>query len=269
MRWDPDFAGVLGRLYGWNTLGAVAGALGAEMMLVERFGIRGSALAALLFNSIAAAVAVWLSHQASEGIVGTDTEFLRFRIRCLSPQLKRILMAAFLLGACLLALEVVWFRFLSMFVVTGTLAFALMLSVVLTGVGTGSLVASRWLKSRPDAVRHLPLVAFAAGVSLILTYWPFQVGSQDYERAVTWNSMVFFALRLFFPVALLSGMLFTFQGAAIRKEVIDETRAVGWLTLFNTIGSMLGALVAGFLLIPVFGMELSFFCLWPMRLLPC
>src|SRR5205085_1771753 len=90
---------------------------------------------------------------------------------------KRILMAAFLSGACLLALEVVWFRFLSMFVVTGTLAFALMLSVVLAGIGIGSLAASRWLKSRPDAVRHLPLIAFAAGISLILTYWAFQIGS--------------------------------------------------------------------------------------------
>ena len=58
-------------------------------------------------------------------------------------------MAAFLSGACLLALEVVWFRFLSMFVVTGTLAFALMLSVVLAGIGIGSLAASMWLK-RPS-----------------------------------------------------------------------------------------------------------------------
>src|SRR5207249_6553306 len=103
----------------------------------------------------------------------------------ISPQFKRILMAAFLSGACLLALEVVWFRFLSMFVVTGTLAFALMLSVVLVGIGTGSLVASRWLKWRPDTVLHLSFIAFTAGSFLILTYSAFRMGSGNYERATT------------------------------------------------------------------------------------
>ena len=263
MRWEPDFGSALGRLYGWNTLGAVAGALAVEMFFVERFGIRGAAFVALVFNVVAAATARWLSRQAAEDPDGATPraampESIRPR---LSLSGKRILLAALLSGASLLALEVIWFRFLSMFVVTGTLAFALMLSVVLAGIGTGGLVASRWLKWRPDAVRHLSLIAFAAGGFLILTYSAFRMGSGNYERATTWGSMVFLALRLFFPVSLLSGILFTLQGAAIRGEVTDETRAVSWLTLANTIGSMLGALVAGFVLLPLLGVEKSFFVL--------
>lgn len=45
-RWDPDFGGILGRLYGFNTLGAVLGALAAETVLVSALGVRGTALAA-------------------------------------------------------------------------------------------------------------------------------------------------------------------------------------------------------------------------------
>ena len=259
-RWDPDFASVLGRLYGWNTLGAVGGALAVEMVLVERLGIRGTAFVALLFNLIAGAVAFWLSRQAEDATRATPFVALPENLRPhLSFTAKRMLIATSLSGACLLGLEVVWFRFLSMFVVTGTLAFSLMLSVVLTGIGMGGLTVSRWLKSRRDAVRHLPFVGFAAGISLILTYWAFRIGSENYERAATWNSMVFFAIRLFFPVSFLSGILFTFQGAAIRKEVAEETKAVGWLTLSNTLGSMVGALAAGFVLIPALGLEKSFF----------
>jgi spermidine synthase len=263
MRWEPDFGSALGRLYGWNTLGAVGGALAVEMILVERFGIRGAAFVALVLNLTAAAAAGWLSRQTAEdaGVATTPMAIPESVRPRLSFSAKRILLAASLSGASLLALEVVWFRFLSMFVVTGTLAFALMLSVVLIGIGTGGLAASRWLKSRPEAVRHLSLIAVAAGGFLILTYWAFRIGSGNYERAATWSSMVFFALRLFFPVSLLSGILFTLQGAAIREEIIDETRSVGWLTLANTVGSMLGALGAGFVLLPVLGMEKSFFVL--------
>src|SRR5262249_13190869 len=121
MRWEPDFGSALGRLYGWNTLGAVAGALAVEMLFVERFGIRGAAFVALVFNVIAAATARWLSRQAAEDADGaTPRAAIPERIRPrLSLSAKRILLAAFLSGASLLALEVIWFRFLSMFVVTG------------------------------------------------------------------------------------------------------------------------------------------------------
>src|SRR5439155_16768271 len=37
MRWEPNFGSALGRLYGWNTVGAVGGVLAMEVFLVERF----------------------------------------------------------------------------------------------------------------------------------------------------------------------------------------------------------------------------------------
>ena len=47
-----------GCLYGWNTLGAVAGVLAAELVLIERIGVAGSAWLATLLDLAAAAVAV-------------------------------------------------------------------------------------------------------------------------------------------------------------------------------------------------------------------
>jgi predicted membrane-bound spermidine synthase len=57
---DPNFGAVLGRLYGYNTLGAVLGALAAELFLVGWFGVRGAALAASALYLSAAAVALWV-----------------------------------------------------------------------------------------------------------------------------------------------------------------------------------------------------------------
>lgn len=63
------------------------------------------------------------------------------------------------------------------------------------------------------------------------------------------------------PVAYLSGVVFTWIGTAIEREVAPPTRAAGWMTFWNTIGSGLGPLVAGFVLLPLLGTERSFLVL--------
>src|SRR5260370_8987855 len=55
-RWG--FGRALGRLYGWNTWGAVAGVVGAEVVLVGAFGVTGTAWFAGLMNLCAAAAAL-------------------------------------------------------------------------------------------------------------------------------------------------------------------------------------------------------------------
>ncbi|MFZ3375175.1 MAG: hypothetical protein WA183_06445, partial [Chthoniobacterales bacterium] len=53
-----NFGRVIGLLYGWNTLGAVAGAVLGEAYLIEAFGLRGTGLAAGLASCIAALIAL-------------------------------------------------------------------------------------------------------------------------------------------------------------------------------------------------------------------
>ena len=54
----PCFGSVLGQLYGWNTLGAVAGSLVSEMALIGPFGVIGTAKWACLLNIIAGVAAI-------------------------------------------------------------------------------------------------------------------------------------------------------------------------------------------------------------------
>lgn len=63
---EGGFGRILGALYGWNTLGAMAGVIAGEMFLVGRLGVRGTALAAGGLNLFAAAVAGLLSLRESE-----------------------------------------------------------------------------------------------------------------------------------------------------------------------------------------------------------
>src|SRR5262249_60883555 len=61
-----EFGRTLGRLYGWNTLGAVAGTLSGEMALVGRLGLTGTGIAAALLNLAACAAAFALSRSLPE-----------------------------------------------------------------------------------------------------------------------------------------------------------------------------------------------------------
>ncbi|MBI3401854.1 MAG: spermidine synthase [Acidobacteria bacterium] len=249
------FGLVLGRLYGWNTLGAVAGVVVAEVVLVDRFGVTGAAWTAALLNLSAAGIGLWLSRRANER--AADVAIAPAAAR---PAPRWLLASAFLAGAALLALEVIWFRFLSMYVLTTTLAVSVMLAAVLAAIGLGGLVAAWWLRRAPDASRHAAAVALAAGCGVVASYAAFQ-SLTDGAQVGEWRRVLWFACALTFPSSMLSGVLFTLLGDAVERTMGVATRAAAWLTLANTTGAMCGPLLAAFVLLPTLGMERSFFAL--------
>jgi predicted membrane-bound spermidine synthase len=255
-RRDPHFGRVLGRLYGWNTLGAVLGALAGHAFLFEWLGLRGSGLVAAGANTVAAFAAGVLSRKLEPGAAPAVAASPH------DPLPRRalgLLVAAFLCGGALLALEVVWFRFLVLFTLPGSLAFALMLSVVLAGIGAGGLLAARILSVTASLPRWLAAIAGASGVLCVAGYAGFDLVIARVPpelRAEPWG-VVAFALFLMFPVSLLSGVLFAGIGEAVNREAPAAPRSAGLLTLANTTGAMLGSLIGGFVLLPGLGIERS------------
>jgi spermidine synthase len=254
---DDNFGRVLGRLYGWNTLGGMIGALAGELWLLGWLGQRGTALAACVLDLAAAAAAMLLARRLSAGDTASSAAP---SAPPPSARAYRLLAAAFLAGATLLGLEVVWFRFLQLFVFGTSFIFAAMLATVLLGIGAGGVLAGFWLGRAPRAYRFAPLVALLAGVAASLSYALFQprVGNAVY---ITGNHAAAGALflRLMLPTSLLSGVLFTLLGAAQRQECGEAAEAAGKLTFANTLGAMVGSLMAGFVLLPRLGMEKALF----------
>ena len=249
-----SFGRAIGQLYGWNTLGAVCGALAAEIVLVDLVGVAGSAWAAALLNLCAAAIARVLSDRvASAPSPSTETP------RDEAPRAS-VFICAGLAGGALLALEVVWFRFLSMYVLTTTLTMSVMLAVVLAGIGLGGLAASRRLSHRGISC---PSVALMAGCATLLSYWAFQWATRGTQLA-EWYRVAWLACALAAPTSFLSGVLFTALGDALRGSAAriserDDIRAAASLTLANTTGAMCGAPIAAFVLLPTLGMERTLF----------
>jgi spermidine synthase len=256
---DPNFGRVLGRLYGWNTLGAFAGALAGEVYLIGALGVRGTAFFAAGLDILAAG-AVWALGSRWVSVT-LEPAAPALAVPRLGARQLRLLGAAFVTGGVLLALEVFWFRFLQLFIRGTTLTFAVMLAVVLLGIALGGLIGSVWLARQRDAHTHAPLVALLAGIAVITSYafFPRALASYGVALVVAPVDVFWLSLQLMLPVCVLSGLIFTFLGKALQEDLGDEARATGALTLANTVGAMLGALLAGFVLLPGLGVERSFF----------
>ena len=251
-----SYGTALGRLYGINTLGAVAGTLLAELWLVPWLGLRNSGLAAAAC-SLSAAFIAW---RISRNGFSSDEPGAR---AVPTGGGKRILAAAFLAGGILLALEVIWFRFLLLFHDGTTLIFAVMLAVVLGGIGMGGIAASH-LSRRGRLTGGLARAAAAgAAAAIVATYAAFdpvlRILAPIQGEFVL--AAVLLSVFLMGPVAVLSGVLFTALGAELRQRIGDAGTTTGVLTFANTLGAMLGSLAAAFVLLPALGMERSFFLL--------
>ena len=251
---DAHFGRVLGRLYGWNTLGGVFGALVGEAWLIERLGLRGTGLVAGSLNLLAGWLALRVARGASEPTLAAPNPRG-------ATAARGLVLAAVLCGGVALALEVLWFRLLLMFVYGTSLAFAVLLAVVLLGVAAGGLLAGSVLRRRPQAALFLPALALLAGTLTVWTYAasPESLALHGATPIATIGQIALPALALMFPTCALSGLLFTFLGAALRSRGREAAAASGTLALANTLGAMLGAPLAGFVLLPRLGVERSLF----------
>jgi spermidine synthase len=246
----------LGALYGWNTFGAVAGVCAAELLFVGWWGIRGAAWAAVALN-IAAAFG---AYALSRGWRVESEDRRETRRGSIRPRLHTA--AAFLSGFCLLALEVLWFRLLSLHVMTTSVAFALMLAIVLVGIASGGLLASAGLRKASSA-KALGLLAFLPPFLVVLGYHAFSGVIHHFKDALIErpNDVLGLALPLILPVTCFSGFFFVLLGESFKDEDATPMQTTGSLVLWNTLGAAAGSFAAGFVLLPRWGLEKSFFAI--------
>ena len=264
-RRSEDFGRTLAALYGWNTLGAVFGAVAGEVWLLSPLGVVWTAAVAAGLNFLAAVGAfavIRLRPEADRLEIGAGEAAVTQHGD--ARRTARLLLAAFLSGGLLLGLQVVWIRLLVLFVAGTSRAFAVMLAVVLAGIALGSLGASVWMGRARGADRHVWAVALAAGAIGMLGYGQLGIALQlgELPRVVILSPRgLLLATTLMLPVSAASGVLFTLLGKALNDSLRVPVRSAGILTLVNTLGAAIGPVIAGFVLLPWLGVERSIFLL--------
>jgi spermidine synthase len=263
-----DFGRAIGFLYGFNTLGAVSGAVLGEAYLIAAFGLRGTALAAGLAVCLAAGTALLvaqlcklhspesqaanLRHIETADISALSKFPLRLRAQYRLPW--RLLFVSFGTGCVLLSLEVIWFRFLRLYVAPSSTAFAIMLATVLAAIGLGSVSAGAIRRRWGESDHLLPVVLLLAALSVPLAYIFFpgetvRTAAGPYNLAA-WPQIAVLTLALVFPAAFLSGILFPSIVVGVQASVRDRMNSTGITTLFNTTGAAVGPLLASFIVLP-------------------
>lgn len=283
----------IGLLYGVNTSGAIAGALLAGFVLIPLIGLTAAFRMAAVINVLIGIAAIAASGyvaagrsvpasalaSAGQGLAATADEApLDASIRQESPArqegiieastwTRRAVLIVFgLSGAVSLALEVLWFRVLVIFLRPTTYSFTLMLGTVLAGIALGSYLASPVLR------RSRNLLAWLVGLELgiaVLALSSFQgLGLTVYSmgwlrRSLTgWPVLAYLSpllvasLLAIFPTALLLGTAFPIGLRVWAGTATDDGRAARLAGIFysvNVCGAIAGAAGAGFLLIPTLG----------------
>jgi spermidine synthase len=256
---SAHFGRAIGILYGFNTLGAVAGALIGELFLIKAFGLFGTSLAAGLLNVVAAIVALLIARDGTLKASPTEEKPRRLRFKFDYQLPRRLLIVSFGAGCILLALEVIWFRFLRLYVASSATAFSVMLAVVLAGIGLGGLASGTLSKTMRESA--LPFLLIIGAILTVFCYTLFPVptlaeGEKNFYLE-SWIQIAVISLALMFPVAFVSGILFPTIAARVQESVSSRMNSVGLATLFNTAGAAIGPLLAGFLLLPRFGFQTS------------
>ena len=172
----------------------------------------------------------------------------------------RLLAAAFLAGAVGLGAEVLWTRLLVLIVPTTVYAFSQVLIAVLLGIALGSALAAalaRRLERSPHAATDsAALFALLGAVCLaavpIAIVWLADAQTLQYELASgsSLRAAVILLGCLVPPSALIAAALPLLVCAA---RALHSSEAFGALYASNTLGSLLGSLLVGFVLLPWLG----------------
>jgi spermidine synthase len=246
-----------GLLYGMNTAGAVLGTLTCGYVMLPLLGIQRTIFTTAGMNLFIALLAIWLSARMPQ-----QEPVLPGRVNRIHPAYLLV----FMTGFAALSYEILWTRALSMFFGSSVYAFSSILAAFLLGIATGSSYYSKRIPAGADAYQFFSLIQFRISLAaifflgvfmgipflLIRLYQMFHHSFPLFQAAqfILIGATVFYA-------SFISGAAFPAALHFFRSQTRDLPLHVSNVYTFNTIGSIVGSVTAGFLMIPAVGVERS------------
>jgi spermidine synthase len=252
-----------GALYAVNTFGAAFGCFAAGFYCIPSWGMQATTELAAAVN-----VGVGLSAIAASSFretIATEKEAAAASKGSTSG--LRWAIAAFALsGFVAIGLEVVWMRLFTLVFKGYTYSFTAMLSVLLLGIAAGSLAFARPADRSRDLVGLLGRIQIGIAVTVVAltTLLAYYDEASIYLRYVFGYDFRGHTLSKFLWSLSVLGVptfLFGAQFPVVARLATDHQgkagSRVGLLYGMNVVGSILGALVTGFALIPWIGSHRS------------
>lgn len=264
----------VGVLYGWNTAGAAAGAALATYGLLPAVGLSGAVRAAAAVNLLIGGAALLLdSRHRRAGSEEGGAPVVAVKDAANAPTSEGdpdgaavviVLQGFALSGMAAIVYEVAWSRLLAMIMGSSVYAFGTLVVVVLAGLAIGSGIYGRLrIAARGHlaafAVLETCIAATAAASLLVVPHLPFvyQRLLPIFKDSFAWWVAVQIGLTglLAFVPSVLLGATFPAVVGSLGGALARVGRTIGVAYGANTVGTVAGAYLAGFVLIPALGLR--------------
>jgi len=266
---DARLAGArVGTLYAVNTWGAVAGTALTGFLLLPTLGLARTVWLGVALNLAVAALALSLERvlglRAGAAPAPTPTPTATSTTPLARGPVVAALVAIGISGAASMAYQVAWTRTLGMVLGSSTYAFTAMLTTFLVGLALGALLVSRLLARRPAGLAAFGLLEVAIAV-LALAILPlfgrvpdallWLLGRTGVSHGAALGAQFGLTFLLVIGPTLAIGATFPLVVAAIGTSLGRVGRDVGVVYGANTLGTIAGSVLAGFVLVPAIGIQ--------------
>ena len=274
VRTDREVGPKVALLYATNTAGAVCGTVIAAFALLPALGLNRTVWVGVAVNALVFVIAAALARNRRDSAPSDETiaaaappDFVTACIRPLFPgaePLKARLATVFrtqpawmlplmlFSGANAFLYEVLWTRMLAHVIGGSIYAFATMLAAFLTGIALGGGLAGKFAERRDRAAAAFAIAQLAIGVLSIGVYaW---MGPLIPDVRTT-ASLALFAVAVMLPATIFIGATLPLSVRVLARDESEATAGTARIYAWNTVGAIVGAILAGFVLIPGLGFE--------------
>ena len=245
-----------GLLYALNTLGGAGGIAAMGFALPSLIGVGASYGAAASASALAGVLALTMTRFGGPAVavptspVGSGPAAPRHRLRVVAAGA----------GALGLGLEVLWTRLFAQVLHNSVYSFTAIALVFLLAIALGAGISAVLLRrAAPDAIAAVALVS--AAVAIVGGVWVFVRWTDGLAYIGMHSNLGEYVLRIVVlaavtagPAALASGMVLPALWASWGNQD-GAARPLGDLSAANTFGGVAGAILSGFIAIPLLGIR--------------
>jgi spermidine synthase len=261
-----------GGLYGANTIGAVVGCIGAGFAAIPLLGLGSSSALAAALNAGIGLLALWSGWRLRLPVDASARSPQLGATPPWSPAAKLAVGAFAVSGFTAMGYEVLWTRALEHYTHNSTYAYTAMLATFLLGLGAGSAAMARVADRVRQPLFVLGSLQLAIGASVVASLILYRQYEHLVPALLAWMGGLTSwprAIALIFAEAgfamlgttLLLGAMFPLVARIAVESLSGLGRRIGIAYFANTLGSILGSLSVGFLLLPAVGVRNAFLLL--------
>jgi spermidine synthase len=267
----------LGFLYFINTAGAVFGCILGGFYVVEAWGLEAGMVAAALVNVVIGGVFYLWSKRvaapagaeaaAAETAAAPEAAVAAPEQAYTAGQARVAFWCIAVAGGVSMLYELAWTRVLTISIGGTVHSFSTMLISFISGIAIGSALAGRLLRKPRNALVLFGLCEIGVSLSILLPLRYYERLPFAVHRVGSWLShapdtywlylllqVLIAALVMLIPTTLIGAALPLASRVCVdRLDVLG--RRVGSVFSVNTIGTVVGAVITGFVLLPRLGLQ--------------